>query len=322
MQLGSYTCYRCLKSLDKGVRLRDRVFASALTPSPARRWKSTTHRPSLQPSALIYPQHLRPATRRHESGHVKQWVSQEKPGIEQGSDLIYELPSVRLPSGSVKRRDGKSLSSNVLLEKDNLFHPFSTSPSPDMRKRAAFMKMHAYCPHPSHHRTRMPSSSHDLENRKAMDKAAQPPALVKFECPDCGVPAYCCEEHWMEDYESHSELCETLRQINEDDHDLRSGRFFPEFEYPYPSMEEALPNMSNWDTYLYTREFDAINEMQPLRQVTRLLTYPITIASIIHELSPYNIRKGGRLTTEGLKSLSGRCSYILCLMDLHLLSSC
>ena len=71
-------------------------------------------------------------------------------------------------------------------------------------------------------------------------------------------------------------------------------------------MEEALVNMTNWDTYLYTREYEAMNDERSLRQATKLLTYPVTVASILHELSPYNIRRGGRLTTEGLKSLSGK----------------
>lgn len=102
------------------------------------------------------------------------------------------------------------------------------------------------------------------------------------------------------------EICDILRQTNEDDHDLHSGREFPEFEYPGPSIEEAVVNMTNWDTYLYTKEYEAINEEQSMRQATRLLTYPMTIASVIHELSPYNIRKGGRLTPEGLKSLGGK----------------
>lgn len=108
----------------------------------------------------------------------------------------------------------------------------------------------------------------------------------------------------MDDFENHIEICDTLRQINEDDHDIRSNRHFPEFEYPDPQIEEALVNMTNWDTYLYSREYNAINEERSLRQATKLLTYPMTIASVIHELSPYNIRRGGRLTTEGLKSLS------------------
>ena len=101
------------------------------------------------------------------------------------------------------------------------------------------------------------------------------------------------------------EICDTLRQINEDDHDLRSGRWFPEFDYPGPQLDEILVNMTSWDTYLYTRGFEAINEERSMRQATRLLTYPLTVGSVLHELSPYNIRAGGRLTTEGLKSLSG-----------------
>lgn len=165
------------------------------------------------------------------------------------------------------------------------------------------MKTHAYCPHPSHHQTRTPLSPRDPEARKGA-KSTQPPAFVRFECPDCGIPVSCSEEHWADDYESHVEICDTLREVNEDDHDLRSGRFFPEFEYPGPQIEEALVNMTNWDTYLYSREYTAINEERSLRQATKLLTYPVTIGSILSELSPYDIRRNGRLTIEGLKSFS------------------
>ena len=213
----------------------------------------------------------------------------------------YEPPASR-PLG-LKDNVEPPVSGNVLLQPDNLFHHFSHSPSPDLRKRAAFMKSHAYCPHPSHHQTRMPDSSHDSEARKA--NPTQPPAHVRFECPDCGIPVSCSEEHWADDYESHMEICDTLREVNEDDHDLRSGRFFPEFELPGPQMEEALVNMTNWDTYLYTREHQAINEERPLRQLTKLLTYPVTIGSVLSELSPYSYKTGDRLTTEGLKSFSG-----------------
>ena len=114
----------------------------------------------------------------------------------------------------------------------------------------------------------------------------------------------------MADYENHLQICDTLRQINEDDHDLRSGRMFPEFDFAGPQLEEAMINMTNWDTFLYTRNFEAINDDRSMRQATRLLTYPVTIGSILHELSPYSVRPGGRLTTEGLKSLSGKCSPI------------
>lgn len=103
------------------------------------------------------------------------------------------------------------------------------------------------------------------------------------------------------------EVCEVLKTINEDEHDLRSGRFFSEFEYPGPQyMDDFLINMENWDTFLWTREFRAINADMHQRQATRLLTYPTTIGSILHELSPYNVKSGGRLTPEGLRSFSGK----------------
>lgn len=109
----------------------------------------------------------------------------------------------------------------------------------------------------------------------------------------------------MDDYENHLKICDTLRQINEDDHDLRSGRVFQEGNLPESQMEEAMVNMTNWDTLMYTRGFDAVNSDRSMRQITRLLTYPITVGSILHELSPYSIRSGERMTVEGLKSFSG-----------------
>ncbi|RHZ60733.1 uncharacterized protein CDV56_104904 [Aspergillus thermomutatus] len=191
----------------------------------------------------------------------------------------------------------------ALLKPNNLFHPFSKSPAPAIRQRAAFIRENAFCPHPSHQQTRAALSPHDPESRKSHESAL-PPAHSHFECPDCGVPIYCSEGHWMDDFEAHLEICDTIRQINEDDHDLHSGRFFPEFTYPGLQDDNFVINMTNWDTFLYTREFDAINHDRSMRQVTRMLTYPLTIGSVLHELSPYSVRKGGRLTTEGLKSVS------------------
>jgi splicing suppressor protein 51 len=172
------------------------------------------------------------------------------------------------------------------------------------------MRQHAYCPHPSHKPTRPPHNPWDLEARKSSETGT-PPAHVDFECPDCGIPVYCCEEHWADDYEAHLGICDVLRQSNEDDHDLRSGRFFKEFQFAEPQIEEILTNMSSWDTYLYTRDFDALNEDREMRQATKLLTYPITVASIINEMSPYNLRNG-RMTAEGLKSFSGKHTLDLC----------
>lgn len=109
----------------------------------------------------------------------------------------------------------------------------------------------------------------------------------------------------MDHYEEHLKVCDTLRQINEDDHDLRSGRVFNEGNLPDLQLDEAAVNMTNWDTFMYTREFEAVNSDRSMRQITRLLTYPITVGSVLHELSPYSLNKGERLTAEGLKSFSG-----------------
>jgi mitochondrial splicing suppressor protein 51 len=228
-----------------------------------------------------------------------------------GGGVKYESLEATPPL-SLNRLPGTEESTRALLRPHNLFHRFSESPSPSIRRRAAFIKQHAYCPHPDHRQTRLSSGPDDPAARSRAN-ASQPPMHVSFECADCGIPVYCSEEHWADDFENHLEICDTLRQINEDDHDLRSGRFFPEFEYPGPQLEEAQVNMTNWDTFLYSREFEAINSERSMRQATRLLTYPVTIGSFLHELSPYNIRSGGRLTTEGLKSLSGLLSLSLSL---------
>ena len=167
------------------------------------------------------------------------------------------------------------------------------------------MRQHAYCPHPDHQITKMPTIAPKPEDpNEAVGNVA--PAHVDFECPDCGLPVYCTKEHWMDDYDKHLEICDTLRQINEDDHDLRSGRLFKEANVPEQQLEDAVVNMSNWDTFMYTRNFEAVDSDRSMRQITRLLTYPVTVASVLHELSPYVFKTGGRVTVEGLKSFSGR----------------
>lgn len=216
------------------------------------------------------------------------------------SDLTRQAsPNVSQYTAASTLQDEQS--SRVLLQSNNLFHSFTNSPSPQIRKRAAFMRQNAYCPHPDHQATRAPDSPYDMEARKT---GAMPPAHVNYECPDCGIPVSCSEQHFVSDYESHLEICHILREINEDDHDLVSGRFFSEFDYPGAQIDEAQVNLTNWDTMLYSREFEAVNDERSMRQVTRLLTYPITIGSVLHELSPYNLKNG--LTPEGLRSLSGK----------------
>lgn len=289
MQAG-YTCQRCLGSVRKPSRRLIRSF-SASGPAYLSNSRESNLARFQRPVSSNLPSHVR--SRRAVSSVTTQ-----------GQVPRTEPAELRSPPG-LSSTPIPEVTGRPLLRPNNLFHPFSQSPSPEIRQRAAFIKHHAYCPHPSHHQTRVPIAPDDPEARKPVGSTSQAPAHVNFECPDCGIPVYCSEAHWADDYESHLEICDLLREINEDDHDLRSGRFFPEFEYPGPQMEEALVNMTNWDTFLYSREFRAINEARSMRQATRLLTYPVTIGSVLHELSPYNIRRGGRLTPEGLKSLTG-----------------
>jgi mitochondrial splicing suppressor protein 51 len=272
----SSLCARCPTTLgNRGRQANGLVQASHRSLHTPARSRSHLLRPSTTtPSSLATIGRL-PAGSRPITGLVRKLFG--------GGEATAE-PAQDIQETQTKPQDDSVRQKRVLAE-DDLFHSFTESPIPEIRQRAAYIRQHASCPHPQH--------------RNGL------PKRVNFECPDCGIPVYCSKEHWASHYEQHLEVCDTLRQINEDDHDLRSGRWFPEFEYAGPQVEDSLVNMTNWDTFLYTRAFEAINSDRSMRQATRLLTYPITIASILHELSPHITKDKGRLTTEGLKSFSG-----------------
>ncbi|KAF4604130.1 translational activator for mitochondrial COX1 [Pleurotus pulmonarius] len=116
---------------------------------------------------------------------------------------------------------GKASEPVPVLTEDNLFHPFSKSPFPPVRARGEAIQSLAPCP---------VCSSHDHAHPHAHIEAQ--PKTATFECPDCGWPTHCSEEHWAEDDEHHEKYCTRLREANEDEHDLRSGRRFREFELP------------------------------------------------------------------------------------------
>lgn len=97
------------------------------------------------------------------------------------------------------------------LAQDNLFHLLSQSPFEDMRNKGKRIETYALCPvsYEKYHETKP----------------------VRFECPDCGFPTHATEERWIEGREEHhAEACPRLREVNEDDHDMRSGRRLTEFE--------------------------------------------------------------------------------------------
>lgn len=90
----------------------------------------------------------------------------------------------------------------------------SKSPIAELKDRAAIINKYGVCPVCDTHET--------PEHKK------QP----VYECPDCGYPTHCSEEHYHQGHEAHKEICHILREQNEDDHDLRSGRSMVEFEFP------------------------------------------------------------------------------------------
>ena len=104
-----------------------------------------------------------------------------------------------------------------ILSQDDLFHPCSKSPFPAVRERSAAIQKLAPCPVCAE----SCAQGHPHATRK----------IVQFECPDCGWPTHCSEEHWAADAE-HQRYCGRLREANEDEHDLRSGRRMREFELP------------------------------------------------------------------------------------------
>lgn len=167
----------------------------------------------------------------------------------------------------------------IILEQDNLFHVLSESPIPDMRKRAERVKRLAPCPV-------------NLRNGKRV--------LVNFDCPECGWPTHYSEKEWREDTEK-GKYFHRLREANEDEHDLRSGREMVEFKLPGPQGYEEAINLSSWDVYFYTRGFPSIETERSRRHVTKLLTFPSTMAGVLHENSPYTTRNR-RMTREGTRS--------------------
>ena len=102
-----------------------------------------------------------------------------------------------------------------VLSRDNLFHPLAESPFPDIREKAERVRQVSICP-----------VSVERYNERVRPN---------YDCPDCGWPTHRSRERWEEGREEHLEVCSRLREVTEDEHDLRSGRRMTEFEN-MPSM--------------------------------------------------------------------------------------
>lgn len=97
-----------------------------------------------------------------------------------------------------------------ILSQNDLFHPLSQSPFEALREKGERIRTYSICPvsYEKHHETVHP----------------------KFECPGCGFPTHASEARYLEGKAEHDEVCPRLREVNEDEHDIRSGRRVSEFE--------------------------------------------------------------------------------------------
>src|SRR6266403_3075095 len=78
---------------------------------------------------------------------------------------------------------------------------------------------------------------------------------------------------------------------------------------PGPQDTEAAISFSNWDVFWYTRNFPSMETDRSRRHASKLLTYPVTIGSVIHQYSALTLGNQ-RLTPEGSRSLAGGCTNI------------
>lgn len=184
--------------------------------------------------------------------------------------------------GRTPKKMPEAVSRPPILEQDDHFHKLSESPIPAMRARGERIRTLAPCP--------VSMSKYGVRR------------LVNFECPECGWPTHYSHEMWLEDTE-HAQYIARLREANEDEHDLRSGRPMVEFQLPRDQPSEEVVNLSGWDQLFYTRNFPSIDSERSKRHVSKLLTFPMTIVAALHENSPYT-RRSTRLTHEGLRSLA------------------
>lgn len=177
---------------------------------------------------------------------------------------------------------GASKPAPLLLTQDNLFHPLSQSPIPAMRARGERVRALAPCPY-------------------TLTQGAR--KAVAYECPHSGWPTHAGRAEWEADPEK-GKYIPRLREANEDEHDLRSGREVAEFRLPGQQGFEETINFSSWDVFFYTRNHNSIESDRSRRHVSRLLTFPISVAGVLHENSPLT-RRSMRLTHEGLRSMIG-----------------
>lgn len=129
-----------------------------------------------------------------------------------------------------------------LYSQEDLFHVLESSPVVQLQRRARLIKDLAPCPtcleevHAKGHAKGQEEGGATTTTTTTAPPtpAKEPPQVnkVSHPCPSCGFPTHCSEGHYLQGQAAHGEYCERLREINEDEHDLRSGRLVSEFELP------------------------------------------------------------------------------------------
>ncbi|ODQ81409.1 hypothetical protein BABINDRAFT_106955 [Babjeviella inositovora NRRL Y-12698] len=162
---------------------------------------------------------------------------------------------------------------------ENRFYPWDLSPCADLRTRAASIRARAKCP-----------------------VTSKP---INYACPYSGIPTHHSREAWEKDTAYHAtKKYETLRKVNVFEHDIRSGREFPEFDFPNEQDPDRRVNFINWDMFFYTRGFFSMDTEFQRATSTKMLSYPLTIGSVLNQYTPYALEPKGPVTLEGLKSLA------------------
>jgi mitochondrial splicing suppressor protein 51 len=169
-----------------------------------------------------------------------------------------------------------------------LFVPLSQSPHPQLRQMSNDIKQYSSDPVQLDIGDRLPSSEWDQPSdipggtlrHEAAPKSRSRPV---YECENCGWPSHSDRNNWEMDKERHAQVCQLLRQWTEDEHDLRSGRPLWELNFPGRQPSSSVLNFTDWNYLFVTRKFSNAVLKSPIvqRNLSRLLTYPYTIASLL-----------------------------------------
>ncbi|KAL6948240.1 hypothetical protein ACO0OE_002267 [Hanseniaspora uvarum] len=129
---------------------------------------------------------------------------------------------------------------------------------------------------------------------------------IEYFDPISGLPTHSSEEAYLKDVEyTQSNKPELMKLAVAYENDSISKRDFPEYDFSEEQSSNQAISYLNWESWFYTREFNSMETQFHVAQASKYLTYPVTIAALLSNQSPYKLTsQGGPVTHEGLKSLS------------------